>query len=70
MAIETTTPGLNLLAASGGQYDRQNIATVATTFGWIGSSMLGKSNHRMTLFVCRVGQTRTDVFPRQVRIIM
>ena len=40
MAIEETKAGLNLLAASGGQYDRQNIATVASdTFGWIGSSV-------------------------------
>jgi hypothetical protein len=38
MSIEKTKPGLNLLAASGGQYDRQNIKTVNTSYGWIGSS--------------------------------
>ncbi len=38
MAIEASKPGLNLLAASPGQYDRQNIKTVGTSFGWIGSS--------------------------------
>lgn len=37
MGIEKTKPGLNLLAASAGQYDRQNIATVAGDFGWINS---------------------------------
>src|SRR2546430_1164736 len=39
MSVEKTKPGLNLLAASGGQYDRQGIATVGSTFGWIGSSV-------------------------------
>lgn len=38
MTIEKTKPGLNLLAASGGQYDRQGIATVAGNFGWVGSA--------------------------------
>jgi len=35
MAIQPTKPRLNFLAASSGQYDRQNIATVASDFGWI-----------------------------------
>jgi hypothetical protein len=38
MAIEKTKPSLNLLAASPGQYDRQNIRTLDTSFGWIASS--------------------------------
>ncbi len=38
MAIDKTKPGLNLLAASPGQYDRQNIKSVASSYGWIGSS--------------------------------
>jgi hypothetical protein len=39
LSVGKTVPGLNLLAASGGQYDRQNIVTVAPdSFGWIGSS--------------------------------
>jgi len=37
MSIAATTPGLNLLAASQGQYDRQNIATVGSGYGWVGS---------------------------------
>src|SRR6266571_3727902 len=39
LSIAKTHPGLNLLAASGGQYDRQGIATVDNSFGWIGSSV-------------------------------
>src|SRR6266404_5618792 len=39
ISIAKTHPGLNLLAASGGQYDRQGIATVDNSFGWIGSSV-------------------------------
>ncbi len=38
MSIAKTKSGLNLLAASGGQYDRQGIATVGSSFGWIGST--------------------------------
>ncbi|PYI88703.1 MAG: hypothetical protein DME26_03045, partial [Verrucomicrobia bacterium] len=38
VSLEKTEPGLNFVAASGGRYDRQSIATVANTFGWIGSS--------------------------------
>ena len=38
MSVEKTEPGLNLLAASAGQYDRQSIATVANNFGWIGAT--------------------------------
>jgi hypothetical protein len=38
MALEKTKPGLNLMAASSGQYDRQGIATVDSTFGWVGST--------------------------------
>lgn len=38
MTIEKTKLGLNLLAASGGQYDRQNLVTVADTFSWVGSN--------------------------------
>lgn len=38
LSIEKTEPGLNLLAASSGQYDRQSIGTVDNSFGWIGSS--------------------------------
>src|SRR6266498_3060677 len=37
MAVEKTKPGLNLLAASPGQYDRQNIKSVSSSFGWVGS---------------------------------
>lgn len=36
LTLEKTEPGLNFVAASSGQYDRQNIATVANTFGWVG----------------------------------
>jgi hypothetical protein len=32
------TPGLNFIAASAGQYDRQVIRTVATNYSWIGAS--------------------------------
>ncbi len=39
MAIDKTKPGLNLLAASPGQYDRQNIKSVGSSYGWIGSSV-------------------------------
>jgi hypothetical protein len=38
LSVEKTEPGLNFVAASAGQYDRQSIATVANNFGWIGSS--------------------------------
>ena len=38
MFIEKTRPGLNLTAGTGGAYDRQNIKSVGTAFGWIGSS--------------------------------
>src|ERR1044071_3866799 len=38
MSLEKTKPGLNLLAASSGQYDRQGIATVNSNFGWVGSN--------------------------------
>lgn len=38
MAIEKTKPGLNLLAGTPGQYDRQNVKTTTPGFGWIGSS--------------------------------
>lgn len=31
-------PGLNLLASGTGQYDRQQIATVDSSFGWVGST--------------------------------
>jgi len=37
MAIEKSRPGLNLLAASSDRYDRQNVKTVGTSYGWIGS---------------------------------
>ncbi len=37
LAIETAKPGLNLTAGSPGQYDRQNIKTVAPGLGWVGS---------------------------------
>ncbi len=38
MSIEKTHPGLNLNAGTGGQWDRQNIKSVPTGLGWIGSS--------------------------------
>jgi len=38
MSVEKTEPGLNFVAASAGQYDRQSIATVANNFGWIGAT--------------------------------
>ena len=37
MSIERTKAGLNCQATSGGQYDRQGIATAVNSFGWIGS---------------------------------
>ena len=35
MSIAAAKPGLNLTAGSAGQYDRQNIRTVGTSFGWV-----------------------------------
>jgi len=36
MSIEKAKPGLNLMAGTPGQWDRQNIKTVPTGLGWIG----------------------------------
>jgi len=38
LSLEKTEPGLNFVADSAGQYDRQSIATVDSNFGWIGAS--------------------------------
>ena len=37
VSLKINTSGLNLVASSAGQYDRQQIKTVATSFGWIGA---------------------------------
>lgn len=38
MGLEKAVPGMAFIAASGGQYDRQNIRTVASNYTWIGAS--------------------------------
>lgn len=37
VSLRKPTPGLALIAASGGQWDRQNIRTVGNTYSWIGA---------------------------------
>lgn len=36
LSVVKATPGLNLVAAGTGQYDRQNIRTISTDYSWIG----------------------------------
>lgn len=36
MSIESTTAGLNLIAGTSGQYDRQNVKTATPAYGWVG----------------------------------
>jgi hypothetical protein len=36
MSLEKTVTGLNLIAAGGGQYDRQNFRTVNPEYSWVG----------------------------------
>lgn len=38
LGLGKTTPGLNFIAASGGQYDRQSIRTVGSNYSWISAS--------------------------------
>jgi hypothetical protein len=38
MGLQKAVPGLALIAASGGQYDRQTIRTVGSNYSWIGAS--------------------------------
>jgi len=38
VSIDTPTPGLTFIAASGGQWDRQNIRTVGNGYSWVGAS--------------------------------
>lgn len=38
LSMEKAVPGLAFIAASGGQWDRQNIRTVGTDYNWIGRS--------------------------------
>ena len=38
LALDKPVPGLAFIAASGGQYDRQNIRTVGTGYSWVGAS--------------------------------
>lgn len=36
LSLEKAVPGLALIAASGGQWDRQNIRTIGSSYSWIG----------------------------------
>jgi hypothetical protein len=38
LSLEKAVPGLGLIAASGGQWERQNIRTSGTNYSWIGRS--------------------------------
>jgi len=38
LALAKTVPGLDFVAASGGQYDRQEIRTVGSNYSWVGAS--------------------------------
>jgi hypothetical protein len=38
MSIQRAKPGLNLMTGSPGLYDRQNIATITSGLGWVGST--------------------------------
>lgn len=38
LSLDTPVPGLAFVAASGGQWDRQNIRTVGTGYSWVGAS--------------------------------
>lgn len=38
LSLATTTPGMNFIAASGGQWDRQTIRTATNLYSWIGAS--------------------------------
>ena len=38
LSLDTPTPGLAFVAASGGQWDRQNIRTIGNGYSWVGAA--------------------------------
>lgn len=63
--VPNPVPGLAFIAASGGQYDRQEIRTVGSNYTWVGAS--GPVSYSMD--VAKIGETNPDGFQLFVHFV-